>query len=80
MKITKTLCDICGREIIVRTWGDNPTKMYIDITNSSQNPLGDLPEKPGYQRAQLSFEDVCERCSRIIAQDLYNSIAEIRNL
>ena len=81
MKITKTLCDVCGKEIIVRRWEDNPSKLYIDITtNSGQNPLGDLPEKPGYQRAQLSFEDVCESCSRTIAHDLYNSISGIRDL
>ena len=75
----KIFCDVCKKEIIEKRWEDKPQRMHIEVFCGCQNPIGYLPEKPGFQGATLQFEHVCKYCSNIIAQDIYDSISKIRN-
>lgn len=79
MKITKTYCDCCGEELMS---GHSVRAFELQsITFRKTNPLGKLHHIEGCgSDANINWQDVCYSCQEALADSLYKTIRNLRDL
>ena len=75
MEETKEYCDICGKEKQSDSWESQLKPMKLEVYTSCTNPLGEYCGQ--YQNGFLGFDDTCDTCRRVFAQNIIDTYKEL---